>query len=214
MRLIRRNASCWTGARVAAVAIVFTFAQAPVRAAPVVSPGGLAELPISADRCAISLALTGRHIPGCGGHPETDLGAARRLPPSGFDVAAAPLDSAPAEQGYFIRFPFNSNALTPEYEAHLARLAAVLSSAQLQNSCVKLVGHTDSIGSDQFNMRLSKTRAQRVAAYLALEGGVAMERIQTASLGEKHLIKGLPGPHPLNRRVEILARHNTGKGCK
>lgn len=181
-------------------------------AAPVVS--NTVELPVSADRCAIFYALTHQVAAGCVAPQVTQLGAARRLPPAGFDQAAASLDSAPEEQGYFIRFAFNSNALTEEYKAHLARLGEILTSAQLINACVKLVGHADSVGGPSSNRTLSDSRAKMVAATLVAGSRVAQARIVTEAKGESALLVGLPGPHPLNRRVEILVRDSGGAPCQ
>lgn len=171
------------------------------------------ELPVSADHCAIFYALTRTAAPNCAPPDQEGLGMARSLPPKGFDAAAASLDSVPVEQGYFIRFPFNSNELTAEYENHLARLGAVLASPQLVNTCVKLVGHADSVGGPTFNINLSRKRAKMVAATLAAGSRVDMGRISYEARGESDLIEGIPGPHPLNCRVEILARHRTGETC-
>lgn len=180
---------------------------------PAAAMSATSELPVSADRCAIFHALTGRVAPDCVPPDLAALGVARRLPPQGFDPAAASLDSAPSEQGYFIRFPFNSSELTEEYENHLARLGAVLASPQLANTCVKLVGHADSVGGPAFNIALSRKRAKMVAATLATASRVDMSRITYEARGESQLIAGIPGPHPLNRRVEILARHRTETTC-
>lgn len=181
--------------------------------APFAAASAPAELPVRADSCSIHYALTGQRAAGCTSGSVGELGDARRLPPAGFDQSAAPLESASEEKGYFIRFPFNSPELTQEYKDHLARLAKVLSSEQLRSSCVKLVGHADSVGSGAYNLRLSTARAKMVAAYLMTLGNVPVERIQTEARGESELISGLPGPHPLNRRVEILARHRTAETC-
>ncbi|WP_422049010.1 OmpA family protein [Shimia sp.] len=172
------------------------------------------ELPVSADGCAIHFALTGQVGAGCVPPARAELGAERRLPPAGFDTAAASLDSVPEEQGYFIRFPFNSDDLTEEYKAHLARLGRVLNAPKLAQSCIKLVGHADSVGGPAYNRRLSDARARAVAAALASASQVDMGRIATEARGETALLRGIPGPHPLNRRVEILARPSNGTRCK
>lgn len=173
----------------------------------------IVELPVSADACAIQFALTGDVAPSCA-PPNQDLGVARRLPPAGFSAQAAPLEAEPEERGYFVRFSFNSSSLNPEYSEHLKRLAKVASSAQMEKTCIKLVGHTDSVGSHAFNRSLSSKRARMVAAFLASEGGISMDRITTEARGKSQPLPSVPGPHPLNRRVEILARHHDGKTCR
>lgn len=173
----------------------------------------VAELPISSDACAIHLALTGAVTETCKAIPKPSYGKTRSLPASDFSQDAAPLSSSPEEQGYFIRFPFNSNELTLEYRDHLLRLSTVLGTPELIGSCIKLVGHADTIGNDMYNTKLSHDRAKMVAAFLAGEGRIDMPRLLTEARGETTPLHELPGAHPLNRRVEILARQKTGETC-
>lgn len=71
---------------------------------------------------------------------------------------------------------------------------------------VEVSGHTDSVGPEEFNQRLSVQRAETVKAFLA-ERGVAPERISVVGYGESlprdsnDTIEG----RRLNRRVEIRA---------
>ncbi|WP_243694373.1 OmpA family protein [Shimia isoporae] len=172
------------------------------------------ELPVEADRCAIFFALTGGVATGCKLPDVGAFGRTRRLPPaSEFSKEAAPLRTMEEEQGYFVRFAFNSDTLTPEYSAHLDRLAGVLGNVALEASCFKLVGHTDTTGEAAYNLRLSERRASQVAAYLVAKGGVDPNRLRTEARGEKIGLPGVPGAHPLNRRVEILAKNRSSDGC-
>ncbi|SFL19349.1 Outer membrane protein OmpA [Shimia haliotis] len=172
------------------------------------------ELPVNADRCAIFFALTGRVDAGCKQPDPDGYGALRKLSPEpAFSKQAAPLRTMAEEQGYFVRFAFNSDQLTEEYSAHLDRLAQVLGSVALQSSCLKLVGHTDSVGGLAYNLKLSEKRASQVAAYLVAKGGLLPARLSTEARGETVGLPGVPGAHPLNRRVEILAKSQTGDGC-
>lgn len=195
------------GILICVVAFVIGLWISPIRAE-------VRELPVKADRCAIFFALTGKAEPGCVPSSPTDLGRDRRLPDQAeFSRDAAPLRSIEEEQGYFVRFAFNSHALTTEYEAHLDRLSGVLNSPALTDSCFKLVGHADTSGSAAYNMRLSGQRASQVAAYLVAKGGVRTGRLTTEARGETVSLPGVPGAHPLNRRVEILARSQGQGGC-
>lgn len=183
--------------------------------APQSPQAGPVELRLDADRCAIEYALTGRRGGGCPALSPAAFGVARSLPPNGgFSRAAAGLRSLEEERGYFVRFAFNSDSLTPEYAAHLDRLSAVLQSPALAESCLKLVGHADSVGPPAFNSRLSGDRAAQVATYLVAKGGVHPQRILTEARGESQLLPDIPGPHPRNRRVEILARSKPANGCQ
>ncbi len=170
------------------------------------------ELPVSADRCAIHLALTGHRMAGCSAMGVDALGATRSLGSSGGHSAMAPR-SLEDEKGYFVRFAFNSDAITPAYRAHLDRLSEVIASADLQNMCIKLVGHTDSVGHVAYNDRLSDARARRVAAYLVGKSTVSSDRLTVESAGERQLMQTFPSDHPAQRRVEILARDRGDGAC-
>lgn len=179
-----------------------------------VAGADVVELPIDADRCAITLALTGAVASGCHAPNPDGYGALRRLPPAQeFSHSVEPLRSLEEEQGYFVRFAFNSEALNGEYRAHLDRLASVLKSPVLSRNCLKLVGHTDAVGGANFNLTLSEARASEVATYLVAKGGVPPGRIMTEARGEAALLNDVPGAHPRNRRVEILAKRPTDDGC-
>lgn len=170
------------------------------------------ELPVGADYCAILRAFTDKADPRC---PTVDAGNARSVNPTAgsFSKDAAPVSAPGSPPGYFIRFAFNSVSLTPEYSAHLQRLAEVFSSQAMAGVCVKLVGHTDVVGEATYNQRLSQARAKVVEIYLGELGVIPPGQLLSAGAGESSPLPGLPGEHPLNRRVEILAKPRTDKGC-
>ena len=76
---------------------------------------------------------------------------------------------------------------------------------------VQLVGHTDTAGSPEYNVRLSLERARAVAAALAREG-VEPTKIRTEGRGESQpaVATGDGVPEPLNRRVTIQHAGWTG----
>jgi len=175
---------------------------------------GSSELPVAADRCSIEFALTGNRGQYCPETRDSAYGVRRSISTQPeFSRGAAGLRSMEEEQGYFVRFAFNSDVLTPEYNAHLDRLSSVLQGPTLAESCLKLVGHTDSVGAPTYNTLLSNKRAIQVATYLIAKGGVHPDRILTEARGESLPLPNLPGPHPNNRRVEILARTRNDGVC-
>lgn len=170
------------------------------------------ELPVGADYCAILRAFTSARDPRC---PGVEAGARRAVDLTAgqeYSRAAAPI-TAGGPPGYFIRFAFNSVDLTPEYRAHLDRLAEVFRSQAMEGVCVRLVGHTDTVGSTEYNLRLSRARARMVEAHLRARKVLPDDQLSSAGLGESAPLPGIPGPHPLNRRVEILAKARTGERC-
>jgi outer membrane protein OmpA-like peptidoglycan-associated protein len=66
------------------------------------------------------------------------------------------------------------------------------------------MGHTDSTGSDDYNLRLSQRRADSVANYLVLRG-VTRARIETIGYGESYPVasNATADGRARNRRVEI-----------
>ena len=70
-----------------------------------------------------------------------------------------------------------------------------------------VVGHTDSMGSDEYNMGLGQRRADATAEYL-VGRGVSSGRIDTRSMGESQPVadNGSEAGRAKNRRVEILTK--------
>ncbi|GAA8967060.1 peptidoglycan-binding outer membrane protein RmpM [Helicobacter pylori] len=78
-------------------------------------------------------------------------------------------------------FGFDKDNLRPEAIETLNQLAARLGDSNVQSARVE--GHTDFMGSEQYNQALSERRATRVANYL-VERGVPASKISVAGLGE------------------------------
>lgn len=100
-------------------------------------------------------------------------------------------------------FDFNKAVLKPAGKASIDKLAADIKGKAKVNS-IDLVGHTDSIGSDAYNQRLSERRADAVKTYL-IEKGVNPALITAKGMGERQPIasnKTAEG-RAQNRRVEI-----------
>jgi OOP family OmpA-OmpF porin len=101
-----------------------------------------------------------------------------------------------------VLFDFDKSVLKPEGMAKLDDLAGKVKAINLE--VVIAIGHTDSIGSDAYNQKLSVRRAESVKAYLVSKG-VEPNRIYTEGKGEKQPVasnKTKEGRQK-NRRVEI-----------
>src|SRR5204862_5252549 len=101
-----------------------------------------------------------------------------------------------------VLFDFDKSVLKPEGKAKLDDLAGKVQAINLE--VVIAIGHTDSIGSDAYNQKLSVRRAESVKAYLVSKG-VEPNRIYTEGKGEKQPVasnKTKEGRQK-NRRVEI-----------
>jgi len=78
-------------------------------------------------------------------------------------------------------FDFDKAVLTPEGQAVLDDVAKRLGVSQYDS--LSIVGHTDRIGTPQYNQKLSERRANAMRDYLVAKG-VAPEKISTSGLGE------------------------------
>ena len=77
--------------------------------------------------------------------------------------------------------------------------------AEAPSARLSVTGHTDSVGADAYNDKLSLRRAESVAAYLVSQG-VAADKVKTAGLGESQPLadNGSDAGRAQNRRVEIF----------
>ncbi|WP_421778972.1 OmpA family protein [Hoeflea sp.] len=101
-----------------------------------------------------------------------------------------------------ITFDTDQSAVKPEFYPTLNSVALVLQ--KFNRSLVDVTGHTDSTGSDQYNLTLSQQRAQSVASYLVSQGNDP-RRFYTQGLGESRPIadNSTEAGRAANRRVEI-----------
>ena len=101
-----------------------------------------------------------------------------------------------------VNFELNSAQLTVNAETILDGVAATLASSPGFN--VELQGHTDSMGSDSYNMNLSQNRAKSVKNYLVNQG-VESGRLTARGYGEEQPIASndTAEGRAENRRVEL-----------
>jgi hypothetical protein len=113
---------------------------------------------------------------------------------------AAPALALAADHVVF--FPFGSSALTAEGRSVVEQAAADFRNTG--SSSVSIVGHTDTVGSTEFNMRLSQRRAETVGQAL-IANGVPADVLVAAWRGETELAvpTGDNVREQRNRRVEI-----------
>jgi outer membrane protein OmpA-like peptidoglycan-associated protein len=107
-----------------------------------------------------------------------------------------------------VSFDTNSAAVKPAFEPTLAKVAEVL--VRYPDSRVTIVGHTDSTGSDDYNMLLSRDRAVAVLEELTRRG-VPAGRLSAFGRGESEprSSNATADGRALNRRVEILLEPTT-----
>ncbi|PZW94540.1 OmpA family protein [Pseudomonas sp. 478] len=101
-----------------------------------------------------------------------------------------------------VLFAFNQSELTPAARSKLDSLMPKLQSADVVS--VKVVGHTDNVGSDSYNQALSERRASSVAAYL-LSQGLAPNKLTSEGKGQSQPVADneTEEGRAKNRRVEL-----------
>lgn len=106
---------------------------------------------------------------------------------------------------YGIQFDFNKADIKPESASALEEMAKLLKAEP--GLKVLVVGHTDAVGTFEFNEDLSKRRARAVAAELAGKYGIAAERMTPlgASFMAPVTTNATEEGRALNRRVELVA---------
>ncbi len=126
-------------------------------------------------------------------------------PPPAAAPAPKPKPKPVAEKITFaadVLFDFDKATIKPEGKSKLDDLANKVKGVNLE--VVIAIGHTDSIGADAYNQKLSVRRAESVKAYL-VSRGVEANRVYTEGKGEKQPVasnKSADGRQK-NRRVEI-----------
>jgi OOP family OmpA-OmpF porin len=97
-------------------------------------------------------------------------------------------------------FDFNQSVLKPSGREALDKFASDLKGVNYE--VVKVTGHTDRIGSHEYNMKLSTRRADAVKSYLSGSAGIPADKITAA---------GVNGAHPVTRPGECVGKKPTRK---
>lgn len=101
-----------------------------------------------------------------------------------------------------VTFAFDKADIQPQFQPVLDNVASTLQ--QYNQTVIEVAGHTDSVGSDQYNQQLSQRRAEAVANYLGSRG-IMRDRMITVGAGETRPIatNDTEEGRAANRRVEI-----------
>ncbi len=101
-----------------------------------------------------------------------------------------------------VTFDTNSAVVKPGLYPEINRVAGVLK--QYPETVVRVEGHTDSVGSEEYNMNLSYQRANAVRNLL-VQQGIAANRIEVVGFGKSMPIatNNTEAGRQMNRRVEI-----------
>ncbi len=102
-----------------------------------------------------------------------------------------------------VQFEFGSDKLTEDAKSVLSELGLAISSQDLSEYSFLIAGHTDAVGSAEYNLLLSERRARAVREYLTTTVNVSSERLQDVGWGEARPLDSGNPDGDVNRRVEI-----------
>ncbi len=116
-----------------------------------------------------------------------------------------PISSGVSMNLHHILFDFNSDSLLPTSYIELGKLLRFLKSNPLVQ--VEIVGHTDHVGTPDFNQRLSERRAHSVLSYL-IDSGISPARLTSRGKGDTFPIASNENESGCakNRRTEIIVQ--------
>ncbi|MEL6236311.1 MAG: OmpA family protein [Pseudomonadota bacterium] len=113
---------------------------------------------------------------------------------------ALPVMSDEMSINLVVFFEFNSAILKAEARDELNKLCQALA---LDTGSYEIIGHTDAAGSDEYNLILSRARAEAVVEHLVSRCDIAEDRLRAHGMGEKRLRNSTMPRDSVNRRVEI-----------
>ncbi len=138
--------------------------------------------------------------------PESDIPPLKTrglIPGEGTEPAAAAA-SPGVVHDLRILFDFDSAELRPDAERTLDELAAALDSPQLRDHRFRIAGYTDAVGNEDYNLDLSRRRAEAVVDYLTRRHGIPRERLIGEGYGKARLFDPNNPSSGVNRRVEVV----------
>lgn len=113
-------------------------------------------------------------------------------------------DEQPLSIDLYVNFDFNSANLTSDARITLDRLGAALSDPKLAGYSFVIAGHTDAVGGEEFNQKLSERRAAAVRDYLIADFKIDGARLSARGYGKSRMLDPSRPEDGVNRRVQII----------
>ncbi|MDX2202821.1 MAG: OmpA family protein [Hyphomicrobiaceae bacterium] len=111
---------------------------------------------------------------------------------------------SPPKIDLYVNFEFNQSALTmSDARVALDVLGKALQDTRLDGMRFAIIGHTDAVGTDAYNMELSQRRAAAVRAYLIQFHRISEQRLKAEGRGFRELKDPADPRNAVNRRVEV-----------
>ncbi|HEX8949944.1 MAG TPA: OmpA family protein, partial [Dissulfurispiraceae bacterium] len=114
------------------------------------------------------------------------------------------LNALPPEPvSFLLYFLYDSTQLTAESNASIRDVLSLVRSREFCE--ISIIGHTDTLGSDAYNMKLSSRRAEAVGNVL-LSHGIRSDQVELSYHGKRDPLipTGNNVREPRNRRVEVI----------
>jgi len=118
------------------------------------------------------------------------------------DDAGIPTPKEPSALALPVQFGFDSAEILPTARRQLDALAEGIRLLPAAKP-VTIEGHTDAVGSAQYNEQLSQRRANSVKQYLVAMHGIDPARLHAVGLGQRGLLPALDPQAAENRRVQF-----------
>jgi outer membrane protein OmpA-like peptidoglycan-associated protein len=103
-----------------------------------------------------------------------------------------------------VYFDYNSTEITSKAEPQLDELGAALADSKLRGATISINGHTDGVGGDAFNKKLSERRAAMIKEYLVDNFQLSPSNLRATGYGKTRPKNKMDPNAPENRRVEIV----------
>ena len=103
-----------------------------------------------------------------------------------------------------IQFDYNSADISKTSMPAVQELGKALSNASLKGSTFVVAGHTDAVGSEQYNQGLSERRADTIKRYLSEKYGINGSDLVAVGYGETKPKDPSTPMDPMNRRVQVV----------
>jgi OOP family OmpA-OmpF porin len=139
-----------------------------------------------------------------------NFGGNANRPVAVVEAAPAPVaEPAPVEEApqvvrveLDVKFDFDKTAVKEESYGDIKNLADFMN--QYPQTSTTVEGHTDAVGTDAYNQKLSERRANAVRNVLVNQYGVGAERVSSVGYGESHPVadNATEAGRAINRRVE------------
>jgi outer membrane protein OmpA-like peptidoglycan-associated protein len=119
-------------------------------------------------------------------------------------ITATPSERPAGSFDRTVNFAFDSAELTVEARKELDAVAETLKRPHVDKFDIVISGHTDAVGTAEYNQKLSERRAEAARQYLITQHGIDGNRLIAKGYGKSQLLLPTEPNSELNRRVQFL----------